>query len=446
MKVLFIYPSNDISYPLQIGSLSAYVKKFNHQTKLLNLLVKRTLSREHFNEIESVVENFEPDFIAFSCYETAFPWVKEITSFVKKKWPKVITIIGGYFPTLCPEEVISASSVDIICRGEGEMALEELLKSKGRNFRIKNLWFKKDGRITRNSIRPLVENLDELPYPDKEMFDYQKHLDQAEKKGERMVKVMASRGCPYECTYCCNKYFRQLYSNKERYLRVRSPKNVVSELKELKRRYRFEKVGFHDDNLTLSINWLKEFCRLYRKEVNLPFYCATRVESCSPEVLDLLQKSGCYLLLIGVESGNEEYRRGIMKRFMSNEQIIDVFRRARQKGILTWSFTMVGLPQESRTMLLQTLLLNWHCRPDFVMASVYYPFKGTELGNFCYKNNLVDFKKKEKVFSYAWESVLKQEELSAFEIRLAKYLNCFIAARSSLFWRLLVNRLKMQYE
>lgn len=439
MKILFVYPSNDPSYPLQLGALSAFIKREGHESRLLPLIISTKLERAHFIELRKEINDFQPDFVGFSCYETAFSWIKKLSANIKKTNPEIKIITGGYHATLAPEEVISFPTIDIICRGEGEMALAELMNDP-KNTHIQNLWFKKGKRIIKNSVRPLMEDLDKLPFPDRNMLDYQEHLD-LDKKGERNIKVMASRGCPYFCTYCSNKYLRSIYSNQNKYLRFRSPKNVIREIKLLKSKYDFETVGFHDDNLTLDKKWLKEFAILYKKEINLPFYAATRAEYCTEEILKILKKAGCYLLLIGVESGDEKYRSSMMKRFMTNKATIDAFHRARKIGLQTWSFTMVGLPQENRRMLLRTLWLNWKARPDFVMASIFYPLKGTELGDLCYQNNWVNQKKKNEITSYAWDSILDHPILSAKEIRIAKYLNSFMAIRSPLFWKIASSRL-----
>ncbi len=440
MKILFIYPSNDPSYPLQLGALSSFIKQEKHQAKLLSLKITGTIETEHFSEIKGIIKDFNPDYIGFSCYETAFPWIKKISNYIKKHWPGIKIIAGGYFATLAPEEVISFKAIDIVCRGEGEYPLLELF-NKPQKTNIQNLWIKKSNEIIKNPIRPLIVDLDELPYPDREMLDYQNQLD-LEKRGERTIKIMATRGCPYFCTYCSNKYFRALVPNPQIYLRLRSPKNVIEEIKQLKSKYNFELVGFHDDNLTLDIKWLKKFAGLYSKQIGLPFYCATRVEYCKNEVLDILKNAGCYLLLIGVESGDEKYRAGMMKRFMTNKATIEAFHRARGKGLLTWSFTMVGLPKENRLMLLKTIWLNWQCKADFVMSSIFYPLKGTELGNLCYESGWVNQEKKENITSYAWDTVLDHPILSTLEIRLAKYLNSLTAIRSPLFWELTSSRVK----
>ena len=416
MKILFIYPAISSSYPLQIGALSAYLKEKGHEVKLVIFEDQGStdIPPKIFDRLNQNILAFKPDFVAFSCYEMSFPIVEAVSRFIKINYPQIIILVGGYYPTLAPEEVINSPAVDIICRGEGERPLAGLFASTQtgkEETKIKNLWFKKGNQIIKNPIGPLIEDLDSLPFPDRDLLNYQEQLD-FETVGERTVNVMATRGCPFQCTYCCNNYFKLIYPNKERYLRFRSPENVIRELKQLKNKYHFEKVGFHDDNLTLNIEWLKSFSILYKKEVDLPFYCAARVESCSEEVLYQLKQAGCYLLLLGIESGDENYRTEMMKRQMSNITIIDAFRRSREKKIQTWSFTMVGLPLENRRMLLRTLLLNWHCQPDFVMASIFYPLKGTELGDLCYKNNWVNIDKKAKISYYDRESIQKHPVLS----------------------------------
>lgn len=440
-KVLFIFPSNEPAFPLQLSALSAFIKKHGHESRLLPLITERGMEQEHFDELKKTIEEFKPDYAAFSTYETAFPWIKKLCDYIKENWPEIITVAGGYYATLAPMDVISHPHIDVICRGEGEFPLEELLDSDGAKTDIRNLWFKNGDEVIKNPVRPLMEDLDNLPFPDRDFLDYQAHLDLIG-VGDGTIKVMATRGCLYNCTYCSNQYLKAIYPNQHKYLRYRSPENVIEELKLLKQKYRFDKVGFHDDNLTLDDEWLKTFLDLYKKEVDIPFYCASRVERCTDEVLDMLKNSGCYLMLFGIESGNEIYRKNMMKRFMSNAMIIDTFKRARKRGILTWSFSMVGLPNETRKMILETMVLNLKCNPDFVMASIFYPLKGTELGDLCYKNGWVNEERKERINSYAWDTILDHPYLSHFEIKAAKYLNAFTAIRSAFFWKIVFGKAK----
>lgn len=432
MKMLFINPSNFEFYPIQIGALSAYLKRNNHETSLLNLIIPAKLKESHFKQIEKKMEEVKPHVIGFSVYEMTFFWVKEIATFIKRKYGTTI-IAGGYYPTLVPEDVISENSIDLVCRGEGENALTELLNMMLRGeerTNISNLWIKKNGKIYKNNIRPLMEDLNDLPYPDREVLDYQSHLDSIAERGQRVSKFIVSRGCPYICTYCSNKYFKQLYSNKDKYVRIRTVDNVLDEISNVVKKYNFEYIGFHDDNLLLFNDWLKEFCVKYPKVIKKPFYCSSRVENCTNEKMSMLKQAGCYMLLFGIESGDEEYRKTVQKRYMSNKKIIDVFRNARRLKIMTWSFNMVGMPYETRSKMLKTVLLNWRIAPDFAMTAIYYPLKGTEMGDMCYKNGWVDLNKKNRVGSYASDSILKHPKISCFEMRLAKYFTIFTALRS----------------
>lgn len=445
MNVMFVNVSPDHTYPTGIGALSSFLRRNGHCTRLVDIVTNRPLiSENQYAHIERELNSFDPGVMGFTVFETGFHWVRQISDFVKRRNPSIITVAGGYFPTLAPEEIINCDSVDVICRGEGEYALLELangLESGSDIETIGNLWVKQNGKIHKNDIRPLIENLDDLPFWDREMFDYQSHLN-LPRKGERNVKVMAARGCPYHCTYCSNLYFKELYPNRNKYFRMRTVGHVIEELVYLRDNFDFDYVGFHDDNLTLSSSWLQEFSEEYRKKVNIPFYCAARVETCSEKNLDYLRMAGCFMVLIGIESGDEKYRRNVMNRKMSNKLILDVCKRIKERKMLLWTFNMVGMPGETRRHLLKTALLNWRIGPDFAMTSIFYPFKGTEMGDSCYEDGIVNRRKKEMIGSYANDTILDHPNMSSLEMKIAKYLTTFSAMRShnSFFYDVLSER------
>jgi radical SAM superfamily enzyme YgiQ (UPF0313 family) len=447
MNVMFINISPDCTYPPGIGALSSFIRRNGHCSKSIDIVTNKPLINEsQYNYIAKELNSFNPRLIGFTVFETGFHWVKQICDFIKKTNPSIITVAGGYYPTLAPEEVINYDSVDIICRGEGEYALLELISGLESNNDIKtirNLWVKQNGEIYKNRIRPLIENLDDLPFWDREIFDYQSHLNLS-RKGDRNVKMMAGRGCPYQCTYCSNLYFKELYPNKNKYFRMRTVNHVIEELIYLKNNFDFDYVGFHDDNLTLFPNWLEEFSEEYRKKVNIPFYCAARVETCSEENLDYLKMAGCFMVLIGIECGDEDYRKKAMNRKMSNKSILDACKRVKERKMLLWTFNMVGMPGETRKHLLKTVFLSWKISPDFAMTSIFYPFKGTEMGDFCYKEGLVNPKKKEMIGSYANDTILDHPNISTLEMKIAKYFTIFSAMRShnSFFYKALLERVR----
>lgn len=441
MNILFIHPENQESYPIQIGALAAFLKRHGYNVDYLPLQVSVTVEDSHRALVSATVDEKRPGLIAFSCYETSFSWIKAIAHHVKKT-ANIPTVIGGYYPTLAPEEVISDRCFDYVCIGEGEFPLLELcqgLEEKRDLLRVKNIWTVDRGVVVRNEIRPLIENLDELPFPDRDIIDTQAQLNRGE-IGDRNIKVIASRGCPYNCTYCSNSFFRKLYPNGERYVRMRSVEHLIQELELLKKRFVFDSIGFHDDNLTLYPSWLEKFSRMYKERIDLPFYCASRVERCSDDVLAKLKYAGCSMILFGVESGDEQYRKQHMKRFMTNEQIKKAFRATRRFGIKTWAFNMIGMPFEKRQNVWRTIALNCSIRPSFAMTTIYYPFKGTDMGNICYKNGWVNMQKKERVGTYAFDSILNHPHMPNREIVLYKYLCILTAVGSPIFFRALISR------
>lgn len=433
MNVLLVSIGPDHTYPVAIGALSAYLKKGGHDTRLVDIVTTNPVLNEgQLALIEKELDSFKPRLVGFTVFETGFHWVKQICDFVKQKDRSIVTVAGGYYPTLAPDEVISCGAVDVLCRGEGERALLQLvnaLESGAETKGIDNLWVKENGDVFKNKIGPLIEDLDELPFWDRDMFDYQAQINLSH-MGDRNVKVMASRGCPYQCTYCSNRYFKDLYTNKNKYLRMRSVGHLIDELVSLKNNLNFDYVGFHDDNLTIFPDWLEEFSERYKREVGIRFYCAARPETCTDKNLDFLKRAGCFMVLIGVECGDEGYRAKVMKRRMSNKLLLDVSKRIKERGMLVWTFNMVGMPGETRTNVMKTAWLNWRIGPDFAMTSIYYPFKGTEMGDLCYREGLVNLRKKDLIGSYANDTILDHPHLTGFEMRIFKYLTIFSALRS----------------
>ncbi|MDP8261809.1 MAG: radical SAM protein [Candidatus Ancaeobacter aquaticus] len=445
MNILFINIATDDTYPTGIGAISAFLKKYGHKTQLINLVAKDSaITKIQYNIIKEEISLSKPKIVGFTVFETGLNWVNQISDFIKKIDNTIKIIAGGYYPTLAPNDVIMCPSIDIICRGEGEQSLLELVNNleNGNDIKkINNLWVKENGEIFKNEIRPLIENIDGLPFWDREMFDYQSHIDHSG-KGNRNVKVMASRGCPYKCTYCSNFYFKELYPNKEKYLRIRSVDNVISELINLKDNLKFDYFGFHDDNLTLFQSWLKEFSIKYRQNIKMPFYCAARVETCSDENLDYLKEAGCFMVLVGIESGDEKFRKEKMNRNMSNELIVNACKKIKERNMNVWTFNMLGMPGETKFSLIKTIFLNWKIGPDFAMTTIYYPFKGTEMGDYCYKLGIVNDVKKRLVGSYANNTILNHPHITGFEMKIAKYLTTLSAIRSRYFFKEVKERIK----
>jgi radical SAM superfamily enzyme YgiQ (UPF0313 family) len=242
---------------------------------------------------------------------------------------------------------------------------------------IQNIWIKKNGSIIKNSLRPVVEDLDTLPFADRAIFSYHNLI--CERQG--MGVFMASRGCPFECTYCCNHLLRQIYGRKGKPIRFRTVDNVVAEIKQVLEQYPFIKsLVFDDDILFLNRRWSEEFAEKYSRQIHLPFECHARADITDQTVINLLKKAGCFEVKFGIESGNEQIRQQVLNRHMTDEQIKSAFAIAKKAGLITKSYIMVGLPGDTPATILESIKLNAQIKTDNLYYTIYQPYYGTKLG------------------------------------------------------------------
>lgn len=389
IKVTFLYP-DFFSYDeerflpegriyLGIGYLSAYLRREGHRTSLIHMV--RPLPRD---ELLARVKAESPDLLAVSSTTHMFPHVRKWLEWIKADMD-IYTIGGGAHPTIDPLGALRAAPLDAICLGEGEEALAELCAAlqEGRDpSAIPSLWVREGDGIRRNPVRPLVEDLDTLPLPDRGIFDSADFCAQQHERGT----LMASRGCPYSCTYCSNHVQRSIYPNRKKYVRFRSVDNVMREVSEIvaadkpgKLRY----IRFDDDILTLDPEWFRELISRYRDEVDLPFICNSRVNVLDEETVRLFAEAGCSVICMGIESGNEEIRRKVLGRHMSDGDIVRAFRLCREYGIKTVSTNMTSLPDEDLPALLDSIKVNARSRPHCMQVSTYHPYPNTRLYEYC---------------------------------------------------------------
>jgi radical SAM superfamily enzyme YgiQ (UPF0313 family) len=399
MKVLFFHRNAEW---MGIEYLSSALKRAGHDTELLfdpgsgDVEYKFNIIERYFDVSGKMIKKakaYKPDLIAFSCLTNLYPWVSKMASLLKKEMAVPI-IAGGLHPTILPEFVIKNPDIDMICVGEGEEALVELANSmqNGKiDYSIKNIWFKKDGEIVRNPPRPLMQDLDSLPFPDKDMFRrYGCFSDR--------LYVMTGRGCPYQCTYCFNSYYRKLLNQPgHSYTRRRSVGRVIEELKYFKSRYRIKEVFFYDDVFTINDEWIKDFAARYKKEIGLPFKVLVHPKNVKKDIMILLKEAGCIYVDIGLESGSEDVRYKLLKRNMSNDDIINTARVLKEVGIKFCTLNIVGFPTETTEQMWETYELNRKIKPDGTIVSIFYPFPKTELADFCAERGFIKEGEYEKI-------------------------------------------------
>ncbi len=389
MKILFVYPDFKVNmdpetgrftgverggwYMEGVGSLSASLKQAGHEVALYHLT--EPVERPQF---QAELKRQAPDLIGFVTMTREYPQVKEYALWAKDA-VDVRAISGSYHPTTMPEEVIATEGIDMLCRGEADQALLELVSrmDAGEDYRdVRNIWLKQGGEIFRNEVRPTIPDIDELPLPDFELFDFSNILATQIKT----AIVILSRGCPYSCTYCSNKKMRDIYPDKSKYSRFHSPEYSIEYLKKLRSVYpEVRYLNFRDDILPWKGGWLARFTELYKKEIGLPFICNYRANLINPEIARMLREAGCYQMFFGVESGNEYIRNEVLNRHMSTQQIKDAFAACREQGIKTVAYNMVGIPFEDKSRVLDTIKLNVDIRADISLNPIYYPYPDTKL-------------------------------------------------------------------
>ena len=386
MKVLFIFPIPSSKYIFVdfqngIASISAILKQKQHET---SLWVRDALKPP---EITDKIEKFQPGLVGFSYTSDQSVLAEKMINFIYDRFHLPI-IAGGPHPTVCPEETIGIRGVKFLCVGEGEYPMLELVKAleKNEDYRhIQNLWIDQGNEIIKNEVRPLIQNLESLPFPDRDLFDYQKLLDI-----DHRADFMAGRGCPYPCSYCINHKVIDTYRGKGKYVRLRKVKNVIEEIQQVLSKYqRVESIHFHDDTFIINKTWVKEFCAEYKKHINMPLLINARADLIDEEVIERLKMAGCVEIKIGVEHGNEKIRNSIMKRNMSNEQIINAFQIIKKAGIKAWAYNMMGLPEETKETIWDTINLNREIKPDKLFISIFYPYKGTTLYEYCKEKGML---------------------------------------------------------
>lgn len=377
-RVLFIH-TFDYYEPLGIMQLSACLKQHGHSCELLDLKFIRNYIAE--------VNRIKPDVVAYSVTTNNWKRYLNLNRSIKEHH-HCISLFGGPHVTFFPE-FINNQSVDIICRGEGEEAIVDLCNAidVGSDFTgIQNLWVKCNEQIVENPLRPLIENLDTLPFADRDLINkYELY-----RKRSR-VRTMTSRGCPYNCTYCFNHSNRQLYQGLGSYVRQRSPKHVIDELLNLKKLYQPRNFEFHDDIFIVNRLWVKEFVDLYiEHKINTPFEINVRIDMVDDEIAMWLKQAGCYSVQFGIESGNVETRKKLLKRNISNQQIVEASLLFRKIGIKTNAFNLVGLPGETLNDVLETIRLNAASKTGYSMNSIYQPYPGTQLAAYALEHHYYD--------------------------------------------------------
>jgi len=445
MKILFIYPNEMMLNPppVSIGIFTAILKdagfeldlfdttyyptfsKTSDKAKEANLQVRpfdfgeRNVSLKEtdmFKDLRNKIKTFCPDLITISILEPTFAQAVSLLDAIQHY--KIPVVAGGVFPTFAPTQVLSHPAVEIVCVGEGEGALLELCE-KLRNGEdistVRNLWIKKSSQVIKNPIRPVV-NLDKLPLPDYSLFEPERFFRPMAGKVYRAIPVETNRGCPYQCAYCNSPSQTKLYREygAGSFFRKKSMGRIKEELRYLIPLYDAEYVYFPSDTfLYMTSREFEQFIEIY-SEFQLPFWVQTRPETITREKALMLRDVGCHRMSIGVEHGNFEFRKNVLKKNFSNEVVINACDAIAQAEIPLAINNIIGFPGETRELVFDTISLNQKLKFDTTNAYAFAPFHGTRLHEVCLKEGLISDSR--TVGSLTIDAGLDMPQLSRDEI------------------------------
>lgn len=397
MRVALVYFNNQGIASQGVGYIGSAVLEAGHDLDFVDTF---------YDSTDSVVLG-DYDVVLMSATTLFYPQAKQLAREIKQHSSRPQVVLGGIHATIAKGAILKECyDIDHICVGEGEAFVVEFLRVGYGNLRsLANFGYRwRIGESIVNDVRP-CQALDDLPSFRHDLFNPRSIVQDSPWPG--FCYVYASRGCPYRCSYCGNGVYLDLY--RRNYLRTRSADSIIAELRFLKENYPVKFFYFGDEMVLSREEFVADLFRRVKEEIGLPYGCMARVEHITPTLVDLFRETGCGYVGVGVECGDEEFRREFLNRRMSNKQIIDAFAALHTiPGMKTTAFTMTGWPVPYDARLDQaTKDLIAILKPTFRQKNTFYPFPGTTLYDYCVENDLIDWEKWKGVENLTAESVLR---------------------------------------
>ena len=346
-----------------------------------------------YKAFQRKVKESQPDLIAVSMDESTYllgvSFLKSIRQF------KIPVIVGGVFPTFSPEIVIRTPEIDMLCIGEGEIALAKLcerMRDGKDHTTVSNLWVKrKNGTVVKNPLAAPI-NPDENPMPDVGIFEKSRHYRAMAGQIYLMMAVETHRGCPFTCGYCNSPAQNRIYRKETNsiFLRKRSMDKIHQELVHYRDHWKAEYIFFWADTFfTYNEREIDEFCEMY-SDINIPFYCNAHPKTISAYKVEKLQKAGLHRMGVGIEHGNETFRREVVNRRYSNQEVIEALQIPKQYGIPFSANNIIGFPDETYQLAMDTVELNRKIPASDHSCSIFQPYHGTLLHDYAVKKGYLE--------------------------------------------------------
>ncbi|MBU2633614.1 MAG: B12-binding domain-containing radical SAM protein [Nanoarchaeota archaeon] len=419
MKVLIIYcrfgDSTHITdfysrVPLGIAYLGGVLRK-----EKFDVVLRDGIFYKNWEQFKEDLKQINPDVVGLSFTSSLKEYAIKYVKITKEVIPKTTIVAGGPHPTVCPEETIKELGIDFVVCSEGEKTFPELLNSiKNKSVKsVKGIAYRNGEKIKVNPSREMIQNLDEIPWPARDLLPMEKYLKMASLMPMPYpnTNILVSKGCPGNCLFC-QPVLRKLTGHKVRY---RSVENVIKEVKFLIDRYKIKSFDIGVDESTYDKEWIMKFCNsLLREKINIKWGLASRVDTVDEEMLKKMGKAGCVYLSYGIESGSQKMM-NILRKGTKIEQAENALRWTEKAGICGRANLMIGSPGETWETIYETIEFIKRAKPDLIFIAGTVPLYGTDLYNLAEKENML-VETKEDVTDYDFGH-LKIDGLSNEDLR-----------------------------
>lgn len=408
-------------YPLGLAYLSSVLNRAGHESTYVNLdydntlmytnpfsrvknisLYKKYLEKcgedsdcDIWKTLEKLLIWMSPEIIGISCVTVKMKSVLKTARIIKQYSSGIKIVLGGHHSHIYANDILNnCPDIDFIIKGEGEESLVELAdlleKEKLGNSHnleeslknIEGLVFRnKLGKTHENTPRTFISNLDSLPYAESA-----KYFKNGELINLPLSSIMASRGCPYQCSYCATN---QIWHRK---VRRRSVENVIGEIEYRISNEKIREFNFLDDCFTMDKDWMLEFCdSLLRKNISISWSCISSVNFIDESLFKLVVRAGCNKINLGIESGSERILK-LCNKHINLNHAREIFDYARKYRVSTAAYFMIGFPTETEDDIKKTQECIYQLSPNWVYMNVLIPLPGTNFFDWAVKEGLIDAK------------------------------------------------------
>jgi len=394
MKVLFVNPPQTaskykfmgvIAPPLGIAYMAGVLQENNIDVEILDASAEDM----DFKDVEKELLKRKPDLVALTALTPTIGRALETAQVVKETLPDSIVVMGGYHPTFNFIETLEDENVDIVIRGEGEyimLNLVQALENQSSLHDVKGIVFedKNSKEIVVNPEAPLIQDLDELPFPALNLLPMKKYrlLDM----DTHMTTMITTRGCPMQCSFCSSA---AMHGKK---IRERSVENIVDEIEYLKTNYDINTIAFMDDTFTLKKRKVMAICdEILKRNIEIMWGCTSRVDTLDEKLLKKMKEAGCITIFIGVESADQQQLDNMCKN-TTIAKIENAFKIAHKLKIRTIASVALGMPGDTKEIMNKTVKFVHKLKPNYAIYSLATPYPGTRFYKEAFEKNLIKIK------------------------------------------------------